>query len=63
MLDISIRLRKEADALPAAREAVAKLSSADLQLLVAFAQGLCVAYEQRDPTKLVVIESRVVTRG
>jgi len=62
MLDLTIRLRKQSDGLPAAREAVAKLAPADLELLVAFAQGLCQAYEERNPNGLIVFETRVVTR-
>lgn len=62
MLDLTIRLRTEADALPAAREAVSKLTRADLQLLVAFAQGLCQAYEESRPGQLIVFESRVISR-
>lgn len=62
MLDLTIRLRTENDAPAAAREAVAKLSREDLELLVGFAQALCVAYELRDPNRLIVIETRVVQR-
>jgi len=62
MLDLSIRLRRDSDAAPAAREALSKLSREDLALLIAFAQALCVAYEQRDPTRLIVIESREIAR-
>lgn len=62
MLDLSIRLEKPADCAPAAREACAKLTRRDLDLLVGFAQALCVAYEQLDPSKLVVIESRLIQR-
>lgn len=62
MLDLTIRLRKETDGPPAAAEACAKLSRADLDLLVGFAQALLIRYEQLDPNRLVVIESRVIAR-
>lgn len=62
MLDLQIRLRTTADGLPAAREAVSKLSRDDLELLVAFAQGLCQAYEESRTDQLIVIESRVIAR-
>lgn len=63
MLDLSIRLRDVRDAAPAALQAVGALPRTDLELLLAFAQALIVAYEQRDPSKLVVVESRVFERG
>lgn len=62
MLDLTVRLQKETDAYPAAREACAKLSQKDLALLIGFAQALCVAYEQLDPNRLIVVESREIVR-
>lgn len=62
MLDLTIRLRSDTDALPAAREACAKLSQTDLKLLLAFVQALCVVYEQRDPNRLIVVETREIVR-
>lgn len=62
MLDLSLRLRDELDAGPAAAEACAKLNPRDLAVLVAFAQAVCVRYEQLAPNHLVVVESRVIAR-
>lgn len=63
MLDLSVRLRDELDASPAAREAFAKLSREDWKLLVALAQAVCLEHELQDPNRLIVIESREIARG
>lgn len=62
MLDLTIRLRDARDVSAAAREASAKLSAEDWQLLVDFAQACCLAHEMRDPNRLIVIETREVAR-
>ena len=62
MLDLTIRLRDAKDVAPAAREASAKLSRKDWQLLADFAQAICLEHELRDPNRLIVIETREVAR-
>ena len=62
MLNLTIQLRDERDAAPAAREASAKLSAADWRTLVGFAQAVCLQHELRDPSRIIVIESREVLR-
>jgi hypothetical protein len=62
MLDLTIRLRSETDAAPAAREASSKLSQEDWRTLVAFAQALCVQHEALFPEGLIVLETRRVAR-
>lgn len=62
MLDLTIRLRADKDAGPAAAEACSKLSREDLRLLIGFAQALCVQYELLNPERLIVIESREIAR-
>lgn len=62
MLELTIRLRDAKDAAPAAREASAKLSRTDWKLLIDFAQACCLEHELRDPSRLIVIESREVQR-
>lgn len=63
MLNLTIQLRNEADAAPAAREASSKLSAEDWRTLVGFAQAVCLQHELRDPNRLIVIESREIARG
>ena len=62
MLNLTIYLRTENDAEPAAREALSKLSAEDWRMLVGFAQAVCLAHELRDPSRLIVIESREIAR-
>lgn len=62
MLDLQLRLRDERDAAPAAAQAAERLSRADWQTLVAFAQAICVHHELRDPSRLIVVESREIAR-
>jgi len=62
MLDLTIRLRTSQDVAPAARDASAKLSRADWQLLADFAQAICLQHELRDPNRLIVVETREVVR-
>lgn len=61
-VDIHLRLRTAADAAPAAAEACAKLNREQLEVLVAWAQALVIRYEQLDPNRLVVVESREIVR-
>lgn len=63
MLNLTIYLRTENDAEPAAREASAKLTREDWSTLVAFAQAICLQHELRDPSRLIVIETREIARG
>lgn len=63
MLDLQLTLRSEHDAAPAARQASERLSRADWNVLVAFAQAVCVHHELRDPSRLIVVETREIARG